>query len=877
AARRRQDKGARSAALQEALGLWRGPALADVAYESWAQEEITRLEEIRLGAIEDELDAQLALGRHAEVLGRLGTLVEEHPLRERLPAQLMLALYRAGRQAEALAVYQKTRSALAEGLGVDPLPDLQRLHQGILRQDPSLQWAPSAPVRTNLPERLTSFVGRQEETKQVLELLAESRLVTLVGTGGSGKTRLAVEVGAALADRYREGVWLVDLAPLTDATLMPQAVATALHVPEDPVRALTASLVDFLRPKQLLLILDNCEHLIEAAADLADTLLSAASEVTILATSREALGVPGETVLQIPPLGLPEAVSVDRGPEAVLQYDAIRLFVDRAAAARPGFTLTDDNVPPVVAICSRLEGLPLALELAAARVRGLGVEAMAARLDDQFRLLTGGRRTRLPKDRSLRGAVDWSYDLLGEPERRVFERLSVFSGGFSLEAAETVASGEAVGTRDVPNLVAGLVDRSLVHLAGFSPLRYRLLEPLRQYAGERLAARGETGSARRRHLGFFLALAETAEPALRGREQRLWLYRLEEDHDNLRAALSTAFELGEPDAGLRLAAALGPFWQMRGHVGEGRERLRLVLSSSQKSSPSRAKALVEAAFLALVQCEYHDAITLCEESLELYRQAGDRWGIAHALVKLGLAAGGLGDTNRAKASLDESLRLFRDLDDGWGVATTLGWLGFAAVVEGSLEQARSAYQESLTWFQEQGDSSGAGMALGFLGDLAILRGELDRAGELLRESLELTQEIGDRSGTARSLASLGRLALRRGRNRDAADLYGRALRMLENLGDREDASVCLEGVAELAWRGASHHRAAVLLGAAEVLRGVGTPFPLPVVDPAGYQERVAALRCQLGNEQLASAWARGRSMTLDQACQFALHPDPEER
>jgi DNA-binding SARP family transcriptional activator len=265
AARRRQDKGARSAALQEALGLWRGPALADVAYESWAQEEITRLEEIRLGAIEDELDAQLALGRHAEVLGRLGTLVEEHPLRERLPAQLMLALYRAGRQAEALAVYQKTRSALAEGLGVDPLPDLQRLHQGILRQDPSLQWAPSAPVRTNLPERLTSFVGRQEETKQVLELLAESRLVTLVGTGGSGKTRLAVEVGAALADRYREGVWLVDLAPLTDATLMPQAVATALHVPEDPVRALTASLVDFLRPKQLLLILDNCEHLIEAA------------------------------------------------------------------------------------------------------------------------------------------------------------------------------------------------------------------------------------------------------------------------------------------------------------------------------------------------------------------------------------------------------------------------------------------------------------------------------------------------------------------------------------------------------------------------------------------------------------------------------------
>lgn len=880
-ARRREDPPARAPALEEALALWRGPALADVAYESWAQPEITRLEELRLAAVEDEIDAHLALGRHVEVLGRLQTLVEEHPLREQLRSQLMLALYRTGRQAEALGLYEEARTALAEELGVDPGPELQRLHQDILRQDPSLDWAPPAPIRTNLPERLTTFVGREEESSRVSKLLAEHRLATLAGAGGAGKTRLAVEVGTTLADSYREGAWLVDLAPLTDPSLLPQAVASALGVAEDPVRPLIDTLVDSLRKKELLLILDNCEHLIEASAELAERLLSTAAGVTILATSREALGVPGETVLQIPPLPIPGPEAAEVGPEHLLRYDAVRLFVDRAAAAQPGFALTRENGRAVAEICRRLEGLPLALELAAARVRGLGVEAVASRLGERFGLLAGGRRTGLPKERSFRAAVDWSYDLLSEQERRVFERLSVFAGGFTLEAAEAVASARTVEVREVPDLLARLVDRSLVQRAEAepSPVRYRLLEPLRQYAGERLASRGETEAARRSHLECFLSMAEEAEPALRGPEQRTWLDRLEKDRDNLGAALASAQELGQPDDGLRLAAALGPYWQMRGHFGEGRERLQVALSASGGASPARARAraLVEAGFMAFFQCDYPDMRKRSEESLDLYRGAGDRWGVAYALGKVGLAARELGDPDRAKASFHESLSLFRDLGDRWGVATTLGYLGFMAVAEGSLAEAEAAYEESLVLFREHGDDSGAAAALGYLGGLAVLRGDLDRAEKLLHESLELAQRIRDRWGTARAHAHLARIAKLRGRDRDTADLYRRALRAFGDLGDREDSAVCLEGLAELASHAEEPRRAAELFGAAEALRGLGTPFSLTTVDPEGYRRQVAALRSLLGEQSFSSAWARGRAMTLEDARDLGLSPFAAER
>jgi predicted ATPase/DNA-binding SARP family transcriptional activator len=876
-ARHHEDPAARAAALQEALVLWRGPPLADVAYEAWAQPEINRLNELRLAAVEDEIDTQLAAGRHAEVLGRLTILMEEHPFRERLRRQLMLAFYRARRQAEALELYEQARVTLAEELGVDPGPDLQRLHQQILRQDPSLDWSPPPPTRTNLPALLTSFVGRQVETDRVAELLAESRLVTLTGPGGSGKTRLAAEVGAVLAHRYREGVWLVDLAPLIDPSLVPQAVAAALGVPEDPVRPLVDTIVDSLRETKLLLILDNCEHLIDESAKLAETLLTAAPGLRILATSREALAVPGETAFEIPPLPVPDPETAEARPETLLQFDAVRLFVDRAAATQPDFAMSSDNARAVAEISIRLEGLPLALELAAARVRGLGVDAIASRLGDHLGLLAGGRRTGLPKERSFRAAADWSYDLLSERERRVFERLSVFAGGFSLEAAEAVASGEATAVGDVSGLLARLVDRSLVQRVASTPVRYRLLEPLRQYARERLASGGAADVGRRRHLEFYLAMAETAEPALREREQRTWLDRLETEHDNLGTALASAVELGEPDAGLRLAAALGPYWQMRGHFSEGRERLRVTLSASEEDSPSRARALVEAGSLAYYQCDFRDALNRSQTGLALYRRAGDRWGVAYALSRVGLAAWELGEADRARASFNESLTLFRDLDDPWGVATTLWHRGFVAVAEGSLDEAETAYEESLTWFREQGDDSGAGVVLGWLGGLAGLRGELGPAEELLRESLELTQRIGDRWGTAWAHAHLARVAMLRASDREAVDLYRRALRVFGSLGDRVASAICLEGLAELASRRGQPARAAELFGAAEAPRRLGVGFYLSSVDPAGYRRRIAALRSQLGEKAFTSAWTQGRAMTLERAREFALFPDDGER
>lgn len=865
--RRGEDPAARAIALEEALALWRGPALADVAYEPWAQPEIARLEELRLGAVEDQIDAQLAQGHHVAVLGRLPNLVAEHPRRERLRGQLMLALYRAGRQAEALSGYEEARRALADQLGADPGPDLQRLHHAILRQEPSLDWAPPAPTRTNLPERLTSFVGRAEESTLVRKLLADVRLVTLAGPGGSGKTRLALEVGGDLAPGYRDGAWLVELAALPDASLLPQAVATALRVPEDPLRPLLDTLVDALRERRLLLVLDNCEHVVQGCAELAGAILAAGPGVTILATSREALAVPGETVIHVPPLEVPGRQAPPAAPEALAQYEAVRLFLDRAAAAQPGFALTSDNIRSVAEICQRLEGLPLALELAAARVQGLAVEDIASRLDDQFRLLSGGRRTRLPKERSFRAAVDWSYQLLAEPERRVFERLSVFAGGFRLAAAEAVAAGEGVEPRQVADLVARLVDRSLVQRAqdGPSPARYRLLEPLRQYARERLDARGETEAARCRHLELFLAMAEVAGPALRGREQRERIGRLATEHGNPDAALAAAPDLGRPHDGLRLAAALGPYWRVRGHFSHGRERLQQALGTSRAASPARARALVEAGFLAFFQCDYQDTRDRCEAALELYRRAGDGWGMAYALGKLGLAAWKLADPDRASACFTESLRRFRELGDGWGVATTLGHLGFMAVATGSLDEAETAHQESLAWFREQHDESGIGTALSFLGELAVRRGDLDRGEEVLRDSLALTQQVGDRWGMAYSLAYLARIATLRGNDHDAADRYRRGLQLFTSLGDREASAGTLAGLAELAARRGRPGLAAELLGASHALGG--TPRR-PIADPP-FPERIAALRTELGEPAFTDAWAAGRARTLEQACQLA--------
>ena len=471
-----------------------------------------------------------------------------------------------------LATAELVRDALPKGaslreLGFHRLKDLQRPEQvyQLLHSDLTSEFPPLKSLDTlrhNLPVQLTSFIGREREIEEVKKLLSSSRLVTLTGSGGCGKTRLSLQAAAELIEEYPEGLWLVELASLTDPGLVPQTLASVLGMREVPGRPLLETLSDYLKARNLLLVLDNCEHLVEACAELASSLLGACPNLKILATSREGLGVAGETTWNVPSLSMPEP---QRLPpmESLSQYEAVRLFIERAESVQPGFEVTDQNAPAVAQICHRLDGIPLAIELAAARVRVLSVEQINARLEDRFRLLTGGSRIAMPRQRTLRGAVEWSYELLSEPEHLLFNRLSVFTGGFILEAVETVCAGEGVGADEVLDLLSLLVDKSLVMVGEGveGEVRYRLLETLRQYGRERLAAIGEADETLRRHAAFFFALAEEAgqvqsQTIALGPQEAAWLDRLEQEHDNLRAALGWCVESGEAETGLRLGEGI---------------------------------------------------------------------------------------------------------------------------------------------------------------------------------------------------------------------------------------------------------------------------------------------------------------------------------
>ena len=514
-------------------------------------------------------------------------------------------------------------------------------------------------VPHNLPLPLTSFVGRERELAAVHEALAAHRLVTLTGPGGVGKTRLALQAAAAGLEAFPDGAWLVDLAPLADAALVPLTVLAALGVRERPGRPHLATLTEHLRARRLLLVLDNCEHLLDACARLADALLRACLGPRVLATSRELLGVPGEAARRVPSLATPDPRHPPP-PARLGRYEAVRLFVDRARLGRPGFVLTDQNAGPVAQVCARLDGLPLAIELAAARLRALPVEQLAGRLDDRFRLLTGGGRTAVPRQQTLQAAIDWSHALLAAPERAVLRRLAVFAGGWPLAAAEAVCAGAGVEPGGVLDLLAGLVDKSLVVFeeAALEPGaggagRYRLLETIRQYAEARLVGAGEAARVRRRHRDWYLALAERAALELVGRDQVAWLDRLGAEHDNLRGAL--AWSQADPDgaaAELRLAAALGRFWNLRGHISEGRAWLAHALERDAGAAPAaaRASALNWAGLLASLAAALPAAAALLEASIALGRGLPGRPGLPAALRHLGLVARDGGNDGRALAS-----------------------------------------------------------------------------------------------------------------------------------------------------------------------------------------------------------------------------------
>ncbi len=688
----------------------------------------------------------------------------------------------------------------------------------------------------NLPIALTSFIGREREMEEIKALLKQVRLVTLTGTGGCGKTRLALEVAMEVMEDFPDGVWLVELAPLKETELVVQTVASALGVKEEAQRSLLETLTDFLKPKKLLLLLDNCEHLVGTCAQLMERLLQVCPNLWVLATSREGLRIAGEQIYRVPPLSVPNLTPLPSLGQ-LMQYESVRLFVDRARLVRPSFSVNDQNASAVAEICYRLDGIPLAIELAAALVRGLTVEEIAQRLSDRFRLLTAGTRTALPKHQTLRAAIDWSYELLSRAERALFRRLSVFAGGWALEGAEAVGAGKLpegseVRTEEVWGLMMGLIDKSLVVMEeGMG--RYQMLETLREYGQERLQEAGEAEETRKKHLEFFLGLAERAEEELQGTQQREWLERLEKEQDNFRAALSYGLER-EPEKALKLAAALWRFWDIHSNFTEGRSWLERALEKGMSApAPVRAKALNRAGVMAWRQGDHAAAQALLEESLTLFRELGDQRGIANVLNYSGNIAWAQGDLERAKALHEESLAIRRALGDQGGIASSLGNLGNIAWAQGDYERAKVLYEECLALFRELGNQWGVANVLNNLGVVVRAQGDYGRARVLLEESLMLFRELGSQWGIANALEELAKLAGVKGQR----------------------------------------ERAVRLLGAAESLReAIGAPMYLP--ERSDYEQIVTELRFALGDEAFAVAWEEGRTMTLEQAIAYALeHPD----
>jgi predicted ATPase/class 3 adenylate cyclase/Tfp pilus assembly protein PilF len=817
--------------------------------------------------------------------------------------------------------------AALRDLGTHRLRDLQRPERVFQITHPDLpaDWPPLASLDArpnNLPQQVTTFIGREQEMVAVKRLLESARLLTLTGAGGTGKTRLALQAAAELLQEYPDGVWLVELAPLAEPALVPQTVATVLGVREQPGQSLTSAIVEAVQPRRLLLVLDNCEHLLVACAQLADTLLHQCPQVKLLASSRESLGITGEQTYRVPSLTLPD---VRRLPPVgrLIAYEAVRLFIDRAVLSQPTFTLTTHNAPAVAQVCHRLDGIPLAIELAAARVKALAVEQIAARLDDRFRLLTGGSRTALPRQQTLRALIDWSYNLLMEEEQVLLRRLAVFAGGWTLEAAEVVAAGEGIGGWDVLDLLTQLVEKSLVQYDGAPPAgwsggaaRYRLLETVRQYARDRLLETEESEAVCRRHLDCFLALAEQAESELLGERQRAWFARLLAEHENIRAALAWGVEQA-PTTALQLAAALWRFWNW-GYATEGCEvferglaRAMEVREEGQSALPIevRTKALRWAGWLAYIQGEPERAHRRLEESLVLSRALGDKGGTAHTLHLLGTVVEAVGDAGAARSHLEESLTIRREIGDHWGTGASLQTLGVLLLRGGDLASAQARFEESLAIKREGGDRAGVAFVLESLGDLALVQGAHERARGWYEESLSIYHDLGH-VNEMHVLVTLGQVARRRGdyaasrtlleanlalaRERspriyqvartlvhlgltliDQGDLAGarphlmEALRLSRESTDRSLGAQALAGLSALSVAQGREARAARLLGAAERLREeIQSLLPLP--DCLEYNRTVASARRILGEAALTAAWAEGRTMALDDAIRVAL-------
>lgn len=779
-----------------------------------------------------------------------------------------------------ILISQTTRDLIADDLrapmgvvdlGVHRLRSLdtpQRLYQltgpGLAGEFPPPRTT-DAP-RNNLKLEVTSFVGRERELEQATRMLEQSALLTLTGPGGVGKTRLGLRLARALLDQFEDGVWVVECGTLTDPAFVLPSVVGTIGLAEPAGRSLLATIVDHLKGKRLLLVLDDCDPVLAECADLAEALVRSCSAVRVVVTSREALGVPGEAILPIASLMTPGAGSAV-GPSDLAAVDACRLFVERATAVQPTFVLTEQNARSVAQLCRRLDGIPLAIELAAARVRALPVEQIAARLDDRFRLLTGGSRAATARHQTLRATIDWSYDLLTEPERAVLRRLSVFAGGATLEAAESVCAGEPVDSIEILDVLGRLVEKSLVFTDPMlTEARFRLLETVREYARGRLVETDEGDATLRRHRDWYLALVEEASPAFfHGPEPAEWLRHLDREHDDLRAALEWCLDQpGEGRSGLRIAAGLWRYWEIRGHLTEGRGWLeRMVEAVGGDVSPLRANALTGAGNLAFMQGDFRAASTFHEASLALHRQIGDRQSVAYAANNLANTALQLGDHQRARALYEEAIALSRELGDVRGAAFGSINLADVATRQGDLGAARELHEEILATIRELGDRWMEAFAIDTFARATSRTGDLAGARSLHIEALAILEEMGDRRGVARVLTHLADLALTDGETARARGLFRQSLAIRQDLGDMPGLASAMENLAG-AVATDDAEAAARLDGAAESLREAIRAM-VPPQAAAAHDQNLADLETRLGTDRFEAARREGRLMTPNEA------------
>ncbi|HYI67917.1 MAG TPA: tetratricopeptide repeat protein [Candidatus Limnocylindrales bacterium] len=839
------------------------------------------------------IDAQRAIGSHqwpqgADVRVRMGLHTGE-PM-SAVSGYVGIDVHRAARICAAghggqVLISEAARGLIGAGvpddvsfrdLGEHRLKDLAtpvRLYQ-VVAPELASEFPPVRSLETlpnNLPHQLSSFVGRAQEIADAQARLATTSILTLTGPGGVGKTRLALEVGAHLVDAYPGGVWYIELAALNDGALIGDTIASALQLKQAAAGAIP-TLLSALADRRVLLILDNCEHMLDPVVEVADQLLRRCPDLRIVATSREALGMSGESLMPVPSMSLPEPGGPG-SPEAferLASCDAVQLFIDRGRAVAPGFALTEENAEAIAQICLRLDGIPLAVELAAARVRSLPPHQIAARLDNRFRLLTGGSRTALPRHRTLRAAMDWSFDMLGEAEQALLPRLSAFAGSFSIEAAEAVAAGDPVDRDEVIDLLARLVDKSLLMPEeGSTEARYRMLETIRDYAQEHLAESGNASEVYARHRDWFVALVQQARPGFfDGPEQAAWLARLSDDHDNLRAALRWSDE--DPDgasAELSLASGLWRFWEIRGHLAEGSAWLdRALARTGGEISARRALGLTGVGVLATQRGDHAAASAAHEASLLLHRELGNPMAVAAACSNVASAAIEQGNFDRARELYREAVGLSRSAGDLQGAAFSLLNLADLTARQGDDVEADDLYAQSIQTFETNGDLWGMAHATSRLALVSKRRGDLAAARSRYQDAMALYRRIGDRRAEARMLAGLGDVSSEEGDVPGAAASYRESLTLRSQLGDRAGIAAMFERLAGIAE--ADPERAARLLGMAGGLReAIGAP--LSTAATAELDQFVTGLTRKVGADAFEGAMAEGRRASLRAAIAYA--------